>query len=193
MILLIDNYDSGSSALYRLLEDCGAEVRIVRNDEMPVWRIAELQPHGLILSTGAGLPKDTGCCMELVQQMGEKVPVLGLGLGAACIAEAFGATHKATDFPTDERTYNMGLDTSCSLFSGLNGILSCKENLTMTVQEQTLPECLYAIARDEYGRLIAFAHMEQSVFGVQVQPQSLQNDAGKTMIRNFLKLSNEIK
>ena len=60
MILLIDNYDSFSYNLYQLIGELQPDIRVIRNDEMTVEEIRQLQPEKIILSPGPGRPENAG-------------------------------------------------------------------------------------------------------------------------------------
>ena len=78
MILLIDNYDSFSYNLYQLIGAINPEIKVIRNDELTAEEIEALKPEAIILSPGPGRPQDAGCCIEVVQKLGGKIPILGV-------------------------------------------------------------------------------------------------------------------
>ena len=80
MILLIDNYDSFSYNLYQLIGAINPEIKVIRNDELTAEEIEALKPEAIILSPGPGRPQDAGCCIEVVQKLGGKIPILGVCL-----------------------------------------------------------------------------------------------------------------
>ena len=45
MILLVDNYDSFSYNLYQLIGELEPNIKVIRNDEMTVDEIKELNPR----------------------------------------------------------------------------------------------------------------------------------------------------
>lgn len=92
MILLIDNYDSFSYNLYQLVGEIEPNIKVIRNDEMTVDEIKELNPDRIILSPGPGRPEDAGVIMEVVKTIGKDIPILGVCLGHQAICAAFGAT-----------------------------------------------------------------------------------------------------
>ena len=90
MILLIDNYDSFSYNLFQLIGELNPEVRVVRNDELSVAEIANLDPSHIVISPGPGRPEDAGISIEVIQRLGEQFPILGVCLGHQAICTAFG-------------------------------------------------------------------------------------------------------
>ncbi|MBQ8515499.1 MAG: aminodeoxychorismate/anthranilate synthase component II [Ruminococcus sp.] len=188
MILLIDNYDSRVNALYKQIQALGADVRIVRNDDTAPEEIAQMQPEGLIFSSGTGMPKDTGWCMELIRYFAGKIPVLGIGLGGLAAAECFGAALQKAAAGRSGRAFNVGLDVRSEIFRGLPGVIGCKEPYMHTVAD-VLPESLKIIARDQYGQTAAAEHTEYPVFAVMFRPEAFADENGKTMLENFIQLA----
>ena len=92
MTLLIDNYDSFSYNLYQLVGSIDPEIRVIRNDEMTIDEIRELNPERIILSPGPGRPENAGNIIDVVKALGKEVPILGVCLGHQAICAAFGAT-----------------------------------------------------------------------------------------------------
>ena len=92
MILLVDNYDSFSYNLYQLIGEIEPNIKVIRNDEMTVDEIKELNPDRIILSPGPGRPENAGIIIEAVKTLGQTIPILGVCLGHQAICAAFGAT-----------------------------------------------------------------------------------------------------
>lgn len=91
MILLIDNYDSFSYNLYQLIGELEPDVKIIRNDDMTVAEIKELNPDHIILSPGPGRPEDAGIIIDVAKNIHD-TPILGVCLGHQAVCAAFGAT-----------------------------------------------------------------------------------------------------
>ena len=66
MLLMIDNYDSFTYNLVHYLGELGAEVRVVRNDQMTVAEAMALRPGGILLSPGPCDPDRAGICLPLI-------------------------------------------------------------------------------------------------------------------------------
>lgn len=89
MIALIDNYDSFTFNLYQYLSEF-AETVVFRNDEITVEKLRELNPKGIVISPGPGIPENAGISIDVVKELGNKIPILGICLGHQSIAEAYG-------------------------------------------------------------------------------------------------------
>jgi anthranilate synthase component II len=92
MLLMIDNYDSFTYNLVQYLGELGAEVRVVRNDELTVEQVAALAPERIVISPGPCTPNEAGISVPLIQALAGKIPILGVCLGHQAIGQAFGGT-----------------------------------------------------------------------------------------------------
>ena len=52
MIVLIDNYDSFTYNLYQLLGEYEEDIVVVRNDQITIEQLEEMNPKGILLSRG---------------------------------------------------------------------------------------------------------------------------------------------
>ena len=117
MILLIDNYDSFSYNLYQLIGEIEPDIQVIRNDEMTVKQIRDLNPSHIILSPGPGRPEDAGIIMEVVKSL-HNVPILGVCLGHQAICAAFGAVITYAKELMHGKQSLVRFDTDCLLFKG---------------------------------------------------------------------------
>lgn len=104
-LILIDNYDSFSYNLYQMLGALGAELTVIRNDEKTPEEIEAMKPDGILLSPGPGRPEDAGCCVEVVQKLGKRTPILGVCLGHQAICTAYGGTVTCADRMMHGKTF----------------------------------------------------------------------------------------
>ena len=58
-----------------------SEVKVIRNDQITPEEILELAPEALVISPGPGKPSDAGICIEAIQKLKGKIPMLGVCLG----------------------------------------------------------------------------------------------------------------
>lgn len=191
MIVLVDNYDSFSHNLYQLIGSVEPDVRVVRNDALSVAELRAMAPEAVVLSPGPGRPAAAGICEDAVRELAGSVPVLGVCLGHQAICEALGArvTHAAE--LVHGRASEVLLDTSCPLFSGLGERAVVGRYHSLAVDGATLPACLSVVARtaDETGEVMAVAHRELPVFGLQFHPESYLTPDGAQMIENFVAIA----
>ena len=183
MILLIDNYDSFTHNLAQALMALGAEVKIVRNDEIAVEEIRGVE--GIVLSPGPGRPEDAGICVELIQKLSGNVPILGVCLGHQAIAHAFGGNVvRASEIIHGKESFIF--HNRKQLFKGVK--LPFKAGRYHSLVVRDLPENLQVDAEDPKSEVMALSHREFPVFGVQFHPESILTPEGKTILKNFLEL-----
>ena len=186
MILLIDNYDSFSYNLYQLIGEINPDIEVFRNDKITVEEISELNPECIILSPGPGRPKDAGICIDVVLNFTGKIPILGVCLGHQSICEAFGGKISHAKRLMHGKTSKISLDYDF-IFKGLPNEISVGRYHSLSLVEDTIPDCLDVIskAKDD-GEIMAVKHKDFSVYGLQFHPESILTPDGLTIIKNFL-------
>ena len=186
MILLIDNYDSFSYNLYQFVGEIDPDIKVIRNDEMTVEEIIALNPSRIIISPGPGRPEDAGCITEAARRAGKKIPTLGVCLGHQAICAAFGATITYAKRLMHGKQSEVVFDRTCPLFAGLPERAPVARYHSLAADESTLPKELLVTARTDDGEIMAVAHTEYPIFGVQFHPESIMTPDGKQMLRNFI-------
>ena len=188
MILLIDNYDSFSYNLFQMVGEIYPDIKVIRNDEMGVEEIKNLAPQKIIISPGPGRPEDAGIIIDVVKELGQSIPILGVCLGHQAICMVFGAIviyAKELMHGKDSLTY---FDTSCAFFSGIPAKSRVARYHSLAVSKDTLPNELKVIARTDDGEVMAVEHIHYPIYGVQFHPESIMTEYGKEMLRNFISL-----
>ena len=187
MTLLIDNYDSFSYNLYQLVGSIDPEIRVIRNDEMTIQEIRELNPDRIILSPGPGRPENAGNIIEVVKTLGKEIPILGVCLGHQAICAAFGAEITYAKELMHGKQSAVKYETESILFNNCpqNDVVARYHSLA--VDENTLPDCLRVTARTNDGEVMAVQHREYPVYGVQFHPESIMTPNGKAMLENFIR------
>ncbi len=187
MILLIDNYDSFSYNLYQLVGAIDPDIRVIRNDEMPVEAIRALHPRRIILSPGPGRPEDAGVILEVVRALGGEVPILGVCLGHQAICAAYGATITYARELMHGKQSVVRFDRGCPLFAGCPETAPVARYHSLAADPATLPDSLKVTALTLDGEVMAVQHQAYPVYGVQFHPESIMTPDGRTMLRNFIK------
>ncbi len=190
MIVLIDNYDSFSYNLYQLLGAIEADIRVVRNDDLTVAELAELNPAGVVLSPGPGRPADAGICEDVARKLTGRVPILGVCLGHQAICEAFGGTVTYAAELMHGKSSMADVEPGSRLFAGLPAQVEVARYHSLEADEASLPACLCVTARtaDDRREVMAVEHVSAPTFGVQFHPESILTPQGEAMARNFLAL-----
>ena len=186
MILLIDNYDSFSYNLFQLVGEIEPDIKVSRNDEIRISDIEKLNPSHIIISPGPGKPSEAGICEEIVTHFAGKIPILGVCLGHQAICEAFGANVTYAKELMHGKQSRVQVDNSCKLFKGLTGEIDVARYHSLAADKDSLPEMLKAVAITKDGEIMAVAHKEYEVYGLQFHPESILTTDGKRMIENFI-------
>ena len=187
MILLIDNYDSFSYNLFQLIGEIEPEITVIRNDEMTVNEIRDMQPERIILSPGPGRPEDAGIIIDVVRELGKEIPILGVCLGHQAICTAFGATVTYAKELMHGKQSEVTFDMDCPLFAGCPKQAPVARYHSLAADADTLPESLNITARTVDGEVMAVQHKDYPIYGVQFHPESIMTPDGKQMLKNFIK------
>lgn len=187
MILLIDSYDSFSYNLYQLIGEIDSDIKVIRNDEMTVDEIRELNPDRIILSPGPGRPEDAGIIVETVKTLGREIPILGVCLGHQAICAAFGAVVTYAKELMHGKQSDVKFSPDCPLFNSCPEIAPVARYHSLAADADTIPESLEITAVTADGEVMAVQHKLYPVFGVQFHPESIMTPDGKQMLRNFIK------
>jgi anthranilate synthase component 2 len=195
MILLVDNYDSFSYNLYQqigtqLLEmGSNEDIRVVRNDDFSAQKLVGMNPSHIVLSPGPGRPADAGVCIELIQWAAARIPVLGVCLGHQAICEAFGATVSYAKELMHGKVSTVKVDTGSKIFLGLPECIEVGRYHSLAVLEETVPDTIIVKARTGDDEVMAVAHRDYAIFGVQFHPESILTPMGDRILRNFLEVA----
>ena len=186
MILLIDNYDSFSYNLFQLIGEVNRDIVVFRNDMITPEEIAKLNPEAILLSPGPGKPENAGICIDIVKQFHDEIPILGVCLGHQAICEALGGTVSHAKRLMHGKSSKISLDYDF-IFKGLPSEITVGRYHSLSLVEDTLPDCLEIIskAKDD-GEIMAVKHRDFNVYGLQFHPESILTPDGLTIIRNFL-------
>ncbi|WP_187429924.1 aminodeoxychorismate/anthranilate synthase component II [Roseobacter fucihabitans] len=190
MLLLIDNYDSFTYNLLHYLGSLGADVVVHRNDALDVQQAMAMNPAGILLSPGPCDPDQAGICLAITQAAAEtRTPLMGVCLGHQTIGQAFGGkVVQARDIVHGK----MGQieHNGTGLFAGLPAPFAATRYHSLTVDRDTLPDCLEITADLADGTIMGLQHRELPIHGVQFHPESIRSEHGHALLQNFL---NEMK
>ena len=185
MILLIDNYDSFTYNLVDYFGQLTDDVRIFRNDAISVAQIEALHPTGIVISPGPGTPNDSGISIEVVRQLGEHIPILGICLGHQCIGQVYGGEIVAGDQPVHGKVSPIKHNGDI-LFNGLPDPFPATRYHSLIVKRKTLPDELQILAETEDGTIMALKHKSYPVTGLQFHPESVLTTHGIQILKNWL-------
>lgn len=182
MVLLIDNYDSFTYNLYDYILQLGLECLVIRNDEKTLQEIHKLQFDSIVFSPGPGIPKNAGITNELISYYFDKKPILGICLGHQALGEFFGAELVKATKPVHGKTSTLYFEEG-ALFSNISEKFEVMRYHSLVLENMKLP--LKTIAFSSANEIMAFAHTELPIIGIQFHPESILTENGLLLMKNF--------
>ncbi len=198
MILVIDNYDSFTYNLVQYLGELGAEfpvasdIQVYRNDQITIEQVRQLHPAGVVISPGPGRPDDAGISLDLIQQLGPTMPILGVCLGHQSIGQVFGGAIVSAPLLMHGKTSEVH-HTDTGVFNGLDNPMTATRYHSLVIERQSCPEVLEITAWVDDQTIMGVRHRQYPhIQGVQFHPESVLTASGKQLLRNFLRdISNQ--
>ena len=190
MLLMIDNYDSFTYNVVQYLGELGADVHVVRNDEITVADIEALAPEQIVISPGPCTPNEAGISMAVIDAWAGRLPILGICLGHQSIGQVFGGKVVRARRVMHGKTSPIHHCDS-GVFRGLSHPFQATRYHSLVVEKQSLPDCLEVTAwteteTGEVDEIMGLRHRELMVEGVQFHPESILTAHGHDLLRNFL-------
>ena len=202
MIIVIDNYDSFTYNLVQYLGELGDQaqgegtlsvaspIQVYRNDQITVDKIRQLKPDGIVISPGPGRPDDAGISLELIQQLGATIPILGVCLGHQSIGQVFGSKIVSAPVLMHGKTSEIHHHNT-GVFAGLGNPFTATRYHSLVIEKSTIPEVLEVTAWVDDGTIMGVRHRDyHHIQGVQFHPESILTASGKQLLRNFLESLN---
>jgi len=189
-VVMVDNYDSFTYNLVQYFGELGADVTVVRNDEMSVEDIDALSPDKIVISPGPCTPTEAGISVETIEKFSKKYPILGVCLGHQSIGVAFGGDIVHAKSIMHGKTSPVYHENQ-GVFKGLNNPFIATRYHSLVIDQKTLPDCVEITAwtEDESGNMdeiMGIKHKEFDIEGVQFHPESILTEHGHDMLKNFL-------
>ncbi|MGF1939209.1 MAG: anthranilate synthase component II [Nostoc sp. ChiQUE02] len=192
MIIVIDNYDSFTYNLVQYLGELAAEfpladdIKVFRNDKISIDEIRALKPEAVVISPGPGRPEDAGISLELIEQLGQELPILGVCLGHQSIGQVFGGKIISAPELMHGKTSQVS-HTGVGVFRGLENPLTANRYHSLVIERETCPDVLEITAWVEDNTIMGVRHRNYPhIQGVQFHPESVLTSSGKQLLGNFL-------
>ncbi len=189
MVLMIDNYDSFTYNIVQYCLELGADLKVIRNDELSVEEIEALYPEKIIISPGPATPNEAGVSLDVIKHFAGKIPILGICLGHQAIGQAFGGNVvRAKRMMHGKTSQTKQLHNSC-LFAGLPEAFTTTRYHSLIVEQENLPDVIIptAYSTDDH-EIMALEIKDKQIYGVQFHPESILSEHGHALLNNFLKL-----
>lgn len=190
MLLMIDNYDSFTFNLVQYFGELGAEVTTIRNDQISVDEVVAMKPDQIVLSPGPCTPNEAGICLELIDRLAGKIPMLGVCLGHQSMGQAFGGkVVRARDVMHGKTS--LVHHSGQGVFRGLPSPYTATRYHSLIVASEGLPDCFEVTAWTEHAdgsrdEIMGMRHKHLPLEGVQFHPESILTEHGHALLRNFL-------
>lgn len=193
MILIIDNYDSFTYNLVHIVAEYTDDYKVIRNDELTVEEVKELNPDRILISPGPGRPADAGITEPIIKELGRETPILGICLGHQAIGEVFGGkvihAPKLMHGKTSQITHD-----GKSVFQNIPDGFTATRYHSLVLDPNQIPEELEVSAHSEDGVVMGVRHKEWPLEGIQFHPESILTTEGPNIIKNWmLQTDNEFK
>ncbi|MCA9139329.1 MAG: aminodeoxychorismate/anthranilate synthase component II [Planctomycetales bacterium] len=184
MILLLDNQDSFVHNLARYCRLTGVKTKVVRSNQITAEQAIRLAPRAIVLSPGPHGPADAGCCVDLIRQSPEELPILGVCLGHQAIGAAFGG--EIVRSPPRHGMASPIEHDGEGLFRGCASPMNVARYHSLVVSADGLPDCLAVTAKSlDDDCIMGLRHRTRPIFGLQFHPESILTDSGQQIVKNF--------
>jgi len=189
MVLMIDNYDSFTYNVVQYCRELGADLKVIRNDELNVEEIKALNPEKIILSPGPSTPDEAGVTLEVIKEFADSTPIFGICLGHQSIAQAFGGEVIRAKNMMHGKTSQVQVECQTPIFKDLPNEFRATRYHSLTVNKENLPENIIATSHStDDDEIMSLQIKDRPIYGVQFHPESIMSEYGHEMLDNFLKL-----
>jgi len=189
MVLMIDNYDSFTYNVVQYCRELGADLKIIRNDELTIDEIKVLDPEKIILSPGPSTPDDAGVTLDVIREFADTTPIFGICLGHQSIAQAFGGEVIRAKNMMHGKTSQVEVNASTPIFKDLPNEFRATRYHSLTVNKENLPGNIIATSHSkDDDEIMSLEIKGKPIYGVQFHPESIMSEHGHEMLDNFLKL-----
>jgi len=188
MLLVIDNYDSFTYNLVHYAQEMGAKTHVIRNDDMGAGQALSLGAKAVLISPGPKTPDEAGMCLDLLTQAPEDLPILGICLGQQSIGQAFGGKVIRAKQIMHGKVSDIHHDNT-GLFEGLDTPFKATRYHSLSVERESLPDCLAVNAWTEDKEIMSLRHKTRPIHGLQFHPESIASENGHALIAKFLHIA----
>ena len=186
---MIDNYDSFTYNIVQYCLELGADLKVIRNDELTVREIEALNPEKIIISPGPATPDKAGVSLAVIEHFESKIPILGICLGHQAIAQSFGAEVVRAKNLMHGKTSTIEKVTDTAVFDKLPDTFTATRYHSLVVNKENLPTSIIATAFSKDDDEIMALEIEgRDIYGIQFHPESIMSEYGHEMLDNFLKI-----
>ena len=191
MILMIDNYDSFTFNIVQYMSELGANLKVVRNDEITIKEIEKMKPSQIVISPGPCTPNEAGISVDVIRRFHANIPILGVCLGHQSIAQAFGGRVIRAKRVMHGKVSSI-YHNNIGVFETLDQGFTATRYHSLVIEKSTLPSCLEITAwclndDGDFEEIMGVRHKEFPIQGVQFHPESILTEYGHKLLENFIK------
>jgi len=186
---MIDNYDSFTYNVVQYCLELGADLKVIRNDELTVEEIKALNPEKIIISPGPATPNEAGVTLDVIKEFADTIPIFGICLGHQSIAQAFGGEVIRAKNMMHGKTSQIEIEKETVIYKGLPSEFRATRYHSLTVNQENLPAHIVptSYSKDDH-EMMSLEIEGKDVYGVQFHPESIMSEHGYEILDNFLKL-----
>jgi anthranilate synthase component 2 len=189
MILMIDNYDSFTYNIVQYSLELGADLKVIRNDELTIEQIRKLDPKKIIISPGPATPFEAGVSLDVIDSFKNDIPILGICLGHQTIAQSFGAEIVRAKNMMHGKTSQIDVIDDTVIFEDIPNLFRATRYHSLVVKQDSLPSIIKPTSYSCDDREIMSLEVSgYSIFGIQFHPESIMSEYGHKILDNFLRL-----
>ena len=189
MVLMIDNYDSFTYNIVQYCLELGADLKVIRNDELNIEEIKALNPEKIIISPGPATPNEAGISLDVIEEFKHRLPIFGICLGHQSIAQAFGGEIIRAKNMMHGKTSQINVLKQNDIFKKIPPHFIATRYHSLVVNSEQIPDDIEVLARsDDDNEIMALKIKNLPIYGVQFHPESIMSEYGYEILDNFLKL-----
>jgi anthranilate synthase component 2 len=189
MVLMIDNYDSFTYNIVQYCRELGADLKVIRNDELTISQIKRLNPEKIILSPGPSTPNEAGVTLQVIEEFKDSTPIFGVCLGHQSIAQAFGAKIVRAKNMMHGKTSQVKKIKDTIIFNEIPKEFRATRYHSLVVLPSSVSNDIEITAKSlDDNEIMALQIKNRPIFGVQFHPESIMSEHGHKMLDNFLKM-----
>src|SRR5690349_12823829 len=183
-VLVLDFGGQYSQLIARRIRECGVFSELLPHD-IPIERIRERGPKGLVLSGGPASVYADGAPALRKELLELGIPVLGICYGMQLMVHDLGGRVEAAPAGECGRSRLTLRDGGGTLLDGLPAEQQCWMSHRDTVYEA--PPGFTALASSTESPVAAFENTERGLYGIQFHPEVVHTPYGTEILTRFLR------
>lgn len=186
---MIDNYDSFTYNIVQYLLELGADIKVIKNDELNLEEIIKLNPQKIIISPGPSTPDNAGVSLESIEYFKDIKPILGICLGHQSIAQVYGAKITNAKNLMHGKTSTINITKDTKIFKNIKNHFTATRYHSLVVENNNIPsEIIITAYSEDDNEIMSLEIKDRDIYGLQFHPESILSEYGHDILENFLKI-----